>query len=76
MGQSKATVRGHHVAPAMLSPTGVRHSRVLLQRRSNIPCDVDALFNLPTERCGMQIAAHSAEASARRGFRWQAEEVA
>ena len=76
MGQSKATVRGHYVAPAMLSPTGVRPNRVLLQRRRNIPCDVDVLFNLPTERCGMRIAAHFAEASARRGFRWRAEEVA
>ena len=76
MGHSTATVLGPFAANAGALPTGLRLGCAPLQRRRSVPLRVDAISDLPTERCGMRIAAHFSEASARHGFRWQAEEVA
>ena len=76
MGHSTATVHGPYTANAAALPMGLRLGCAPLQRRRSVPLRVDAISDLPTERCGMRIAAHFSEASARRGFRWQAEEVA
>ena len=76
MGQSMATVRGPRAGRATASPTGRRPSRVSLQLRCSLLRGVHAIFHLPIEHCGMRIAAQLVVASARHGFRWQAEEVA
>jgi hypothetical protein len=47
-----------------------------LQQRCSLLHGVHTIFHLPIGRCGMRIAAHFVDASARRGFPRQAEEVA
>ena len=76
MGDSTVTLHGPRVARAAALPMGLGLAPVVLQQRRSVLSRTDAISNLPIERCGMRIAAHFAEASARRGFRWRSEEVA